>query len=182
MPVWLSRLVHTQVVCTTQLLGLRQVQLSSWVSLYDLLPATHHCDDEIFFNAYLLRIFLWPNDMPTISIRYAKETCLSLLRDNKSTGIGYLSTIRFCEWEEKETRKTQICDVSYSSQWQREKDGLRQEKYAQETSCCHSDSLHWIPGPATLHCVCCEYCAHMKHAHKTLLQSCICLASNSCIP
>ncbi len=26
-----------------------------------------HCDDEIFFNADLLRIFLWPNDMPMIS-------------------------------------------------------------------------------------------------------------------
>ena len=95
-----------------------------------------HCDDEIFFNADLLHIFLWPNDMPMISIWYAKETSLSLLRDDKSTGIGYLSTIRFCEWEEKETRKTRICDVSYSSQWQREKDGLRQEKYAEEPSCC----------------------------------------------
>jgi len=95
-----------------------------------------HCDDEIFFDAYLLRTFLRPNDMPMISKRYAKETYLSLMRDDKSTRIGYLSTRRVCEWERDETRKTRICDVSYSSQWQREKDGLRQEKYAEETSCC----------------------------------------------
>ena len=47
-------------------------------------------------------------------------------------------------------------------------------------ACCHSDSLHWIPGPAILHCACCEYCAHTKHAHNPLVQSCKCLASNTC--
>ncbi len=58
-----------------------------------------------------------------------KRDMTFFVRDDKSTGIRNLFTIRFCEWEEKETRNTRICDVSYSSQWQREKDGLRQEKY-----------------------------------------------------
>ena len=98
--------------------------------------ASLHSDDEIFFNAYLLHTFLRPNDMPMISNGYAKETYLSLMRDDKSTRIGYLSTIRVCEWERDETRKTRICDVSYPSQLLPEKDGLRQEKYAEETSCC----------------------------------------------
>ncbi len=42
MPVWPGRLVHAQVGYTTQFLKLRQVQLSSWVSLYDLLPAVYN--------------------------------------------------------------------------------------------------------------------------------------------
>lgn len=44
----------------------------------------------LWWRIFLMQtcIFLWPNDMPMISIWYAKETSLSLLRDDKSTGIG----------------------------------------------------------------------------------------------
>ncbi len=63
---------------------------------------TVHSDDDNFCNTYLTRTFLKLDDTPLISKKYAGETYLSMIRDGKSTIIGYLSKRSFCKCKETE--------------------------------------------------------------------------------